>query len=131
MDRAVQLIRPGRNGTAVLRHLLTERLDEGNPASDLEQRVIRVLKGRVPPFEVDHHITLDGEDVEIDIAWPALRVAGEVEGRWIRARSKSKFDRDKRKANQLAAHGWRIVYFTSAMSDATILMEARRALRTS
>jgi len=90
--------------------------------------VIRVLKGHVPPFVVHYHITLEGTDIEMDIAWPEHKVDGEVEGRWVRATSKTKFDRDKRRANLLAAYGWRLVYFTSEMSDKTILAEARRAV---
>lgn len=103
-------------GAPVLRDLLQSRI--GEPAADsiLETRVIRALSC-LGPFETHFHLVLAGELLILDMAWPAFRVAAECDGWSVRSRSRAKFDRDRRRDNLLAAHGWSVAHLTSAMSD--------------
>jgi hypothetical protein len=121
--RLAGLSRPGRQGVERLRGLLLPRLDEANVDSVLEQRVIRVLDGQVPPFEVHLVIVVGGRVFEMDIAWPEHLIDGEVDGFSVRKTSRSKFEGDRVGGNLLLRHGWRRVHFTSAMSDRTILTQ--------
>ncbi len=59
----------------------------------------------------------------MDIAWVAEKVDGEVDGMQVRLMSRTKFERERRRANILAAHGWRIVHFTDKMDEATIFAQ--------
>ena len=111
---------------APLQELLALRLQEGNLRSRFEQRVCRVLRPIVAPFEVNHTIVLDGVPIELDIAWLEARVDGEVDGYAVRTASRTKFRRQTRRENLLMAHGWRIVHFTYEMDDETIVNEALR-----
>jgi hypothetical protein len=110
-------------GAPRLRRVLAERFDEGHPDSKLEQRVYRLLKGRVPPFSVHHRIDLGGRVVELDMAWPAYRVAGEIDGRRIRLTSRTKFEADRLRSNLLERYGWREIHLTAAMDDVTMLAQ--------
>ncbi len=121
--------RRGAAGVTVLRRLLAERLGEGNPDSRLEQRVIRVIKRSVPGYVVHHRVVLDGEVIDMDIAWVTEKIDGEVDGLNTRAVSRTKFERTCRRENILAAHGWRIVHFTAKMDDATIVAQVAPLLR--
>jgi hypothetical protein len=119
--RLDELRRCGRPGVRRLDRLLVSRIGEPNPDSALEQRVFRVLKRRVPPFVTHYPLTLGGKTWIVDLALLDFKIAGEVEGRDVRALSRGAFDRGKLKANILVAHGWRLVYFTSTMDDETIV----------
>ena len=103
-------------------------MEEGFPASYLEQRVVRMLRPRVPPFEVHYTVVLDGDPIEMDLAWVAAKIDGEVDGMAVRAASRTKFERQCRRANILAAHGWRIVHFTAGMDDQTMVDQIMRLL---
>ncbi len=113
----------GIAGVAELRRVLDLRLGEGNPDSPLEQRVIRVVKRVAEGYTLHHREVLDGEVIEMDIAWVPLKIDGEVDGMMTRAMSRTKFERERRRANILAAHGWRIVHFTAKMDDKDIIAQ--------
>jgi hypothetical protein len=55
-------------------------------------------------------ILLFGEHFRIDIAFPQLNLAIEIDG-WAFHRSKERRDRDIRKANGLTRTGWRVLTF--------------------
>jgi hypothetical protein len=101
----------------------------GTPPADsaLEQRVIRLL-APYGPFETQYQIVVDGIIVILDIAWPIWRVGVEADGWSVRSRSRGKFDRDRRKANLLAANSWSIAHVTSTMSDSEIISAVSRLL---
>lgn len=113
----------GLAGRAELRRTLALRVGEGRPDSPLEQRIIRVVKPAFPGFKVHHQVVLDGEVIEMDLAWIPEKIDGEVDGMFIRAHSRSKFERTALRANILARHGWRIVHLTHPMDDRTILAQ--------
>jgi hypothetical protein len=113
----------GPRGGRRLGKLLTERMDEANPDSPLEQRVIRVIKPWLPPFKVHHRIELAGRIVELDVAWPQHQIGAEIDGRTVRVASRTKFDSDRVRSNLLETCGWRVVHLTSTMDDLTLLAQ--------
>jgi hypothetical protein len=124
---ASRLARQGRAGGRAMRAVLADRLEEPSAESALELRMIRVL-APYAPFETQYQLVLDGELFILDIAWPWWRVAAEVDGWWVRARSRSKLDHDSHKTNLLVAHGWKVVHLTSAMDHHTVLRDVGRLL---
>jgi hypothetical protein len=114
-------VRHGVAGIAPLRRLVAERMGEGNPDSELEQRVIRVLKRIPAEYVVHHQEVLDGQVIVMDIAWVGDKIDGEVDGMWARSSSRTKFESERARANILARHGWRIVHFTAKMDDDTLI----------
>jgi hypothetical protein len=121
--RITTLDRTGRPSLQRLQGLVQPRLAEGDPDSVLEQRVIRVLKGKVPDFKIHYVVVLEGRTIEMDIAWPEYLIDGEADGRAVRKGSRSKFDGDRLRSNLLDRLGWRQVHFTSTMDDRTILAQ--------
>ena len=113
----------GVAGASELRRLLDLRLGEGYPDSKLEQRVIRVVKRVAAGYTVHYRVVFDGEVIEMDIAWVAEKIDGEVDGMRTRVMSRAKFEHERRRANILAAHGWRIVHFTDKMDDQTLIAQ--------
>jgi very-short-patch-repair endonuclease/predicted transcriptional regulator of viral defense system len=112
---------PGRRLT-VLQQLLAERLPGYDPGdSDLETRVLRLLirNGFQPPAQ-QHRVRFRGRTFRIDLAYPAQRLAIELDG-WEFHRTRSAFDDDRARANLLVAHGWTIVRFTSRSSETEIV----------
>jgi hypothetical protein len=122
-ERLLEAAGGRRPGVRRLRRLLAVRLGEGHPDSPLEQRVFRVMKPQVPTFEVHHRIDLGGRVVELDMAWPEYRIAGEIEGRRLRMESRTKFDSERLRSNLLERYGWREVHLTAAMDDKTLLAQ--------
>jgi hypothetical protein len=122
-DRLLQLGVSGRCGAARLRRLLADRMAEGNPDSQLAHHVVRVLKPMTPPFEVNYVVEIGGEMFEMDLAWPQFCIDGEVDGMEVRALSRTKFERDRHRANVLAAHSWRLIHFTSSMDDEDLVAQ--------
>jgi very-short-patch-repair endonuclease len=110
-------------GVSQLRPLLALRVGEGRPDSQLEQRVIRVVKRLAPGYALHHQVVLDGDVIDMDIAWPGLMIDGEVDGLAPRAGSRTKLERTARRENILAKHGWRIVHFTAHMDDQTLIAQ--------
>lgn len=102
--------RPGRPGIEPLRAVVA--LDE-LPASDFERLATRWLDlHRVTGWTLHHRIVLDGfGPIELDLAWPALRVAVELEGADHRDR-RAVHDRDTARQNALAAAGWTVLRVT-------------------
>jgi hypothetical protein len=106
-----------------LRRLLGLRLDESNPDSVLEQRVLRAIKPWVPPFVVHHRVEAAGRILELDVAWPEYLLGAEIDGRQVRIASRSKFDSDRLRSNLLELAGWRIVHLTAGMDHLTLLAQ--------
>lgn len=112
---------PGRRMN-VVHEMLTDRVpgyDSGD--SDLETRVLRLLvvNGFRPPVQ-QHRVRVGGRTIRIDLAYPALRLAIELDG-WEFHRTRTAFDEDRARANLLATQGWTLVRFTSRSTGAEIL----------
>jgi putative AbiEi antitoxin of type IV toxin-antitoxin system len=113
----------GVAGVTSLRRLVAERTGEGHPDSRLEQRVIRTIKGHVPGYTLHHRIVIDGQVIDMDIAWVDQKIDGEVDGMRTRALSRTKFEHERRRINALQRHGWRVVHFTDKMDRETLLAQ--------
>src|SRR2546430_704737 len=53
----------------------------------------------------------------VDLAYPELKLAIEIDG-WEHHRTRSAFDDDRVRANDLVVAGWNVLRFTSTMTDA-------------
>jgi very-short-patch-repair endonuclease len=94
--------------------VLRRRLPGYEPGeSDLEMRVLRAIVGGglAEPVQ-QHRVTLLGRRCRIDLAYPELKVAIEVDG-WDHHRTRTAFDADRARENDLVAAGWRVLRFTS------------------
>lgn len=118
----------GPPGTTRLRRLLTERMGEGYNDTKLEQRILRVLKGKVPDPVPHFQLVLDGKVIDMDLAWPEYRIDGEIDS-YDAHIQRSDFERDRVRANRLGAAGWRLVHWTSTMDDDTIIAQVRPYFR--
>jgi REase_MTES_1575 len=76
--------------------------------SELEVRFLELCRrAGLPAPDVNTVI----EGMEVDFAWPAVRVAVEVDG-WETHGTRTAFGRDRRRAAALALAGWILLRFT-------------------
>jgi very-short-patch-repair endonuclease len=72
----------------------------------------------------------DGKQAFIDLAYPHLRIAIELDG-WATHGVRSAFESDRIRANDLVLMGWTVLRFTWSMSDRylceTVLAAIERA----
>lgn len=112
---------PGRR-PAVLHEILAERMPGFDPGdSDLETSVLRLLvsNGFPPPVQ-QYRVRIGTRTFKIDLAYPAIRLAIELDG-WEFHRTRTAFDDDRTRANFLVANGWTLVRFTSRSTTDEIL----------
>ena len=104
--RAQELATPRRRGCAVVLRALGEASDLGKVRSPLEARALRlIVRAGAPPPRVNHRVRCNGQIREIDLAWPDLRIAVEVDG-FGPHRGRRAFDEDRSRQNDLVAAGW-------------------------
>lgn len=120
-----------RRGCIDAREYLTEA--DARAASPLETRVrLRCVDGRVPPDDLQHVIRDDDGFViaAADLAWLRPKIIGEADGRQPHGQPEALY-RDRRRQNQLAKAGWRVLRFTwSDTYDPAYIPEVvRSALR--
>lgn len=115
VERAMErLARRGRTGVGLLRQVLDERaLGTDRPDSLMEPRMARLLRAHgLPPAAFQHVVRDDGRFVaKVDFAYPAIRLAIEVDGRLAHA-SPRQFQRDLERQNELVTLGWTVIRFT-------------------
>lgn len=119
---------PGRR-PAVVHDLLAARLPGYDPGdSDLETRVLCTLvSNRLPAPVQQHRVRLGGRQFRVDLAYPHVKVAVELDG-WAFHNSRTAFDDDRARANMLVSGGWTVLRFTSRSSDVEIVSCTRAAL---
>lgn len=103
---------PGRWGNRQIRRLTAHLGDQAHAES--ERRMHRLLRaagitGWIPNMPIE----LGGQRFELDIAFPELRVAIEIDG-YAYHSGDARFQRDRTKQNALIAAGWRVLRFTWA-----------------
>ncbi len=112
------LARAGRrHGTRIVRELMLHRqLGRIVPDSRAEGVLGETLAAGGLPLPVHHHIVVlpDGTRFELDWAYPADRLALELDGHGVHPASFEAFDRDRWRRNELEIHGWTVLNFTSA-----------------
>jgi hypothetical protein len=116
---------PGRHPSK-LWTLLGEREPETAIAeSRPEARVARLLVVAGLPAPVQQHwVRVAGDRYRLDLAYPEQKVAIEYDG-WDTHRSRTAFDRDRRRDRILQLAGWTVLRFTSQTSDAEIVTTVR------
>ncbi len=109
--RVVQSRHLGRRGSAAAHRLLVQAGDRA--ASKPERLVIALLRqARITGWTVNLEVTLsDGLRVIIDVAFPAVRFAIEVDG-WAFHVDPERFVRDRIRKRALVADGWTVVEVT-------------------
>jgi very-short-patch-repair endonuclease len=105
---------PTRPGTRLVRRALHLSLPEERRAnSPLARRFFRICRrAGLPLPEIDFWIDLPhGHGVEVDFAWPGLRIAVETDGRESHATHRA-FENDRARDRRLTLAGWRVLRFT-------------------
>ncbi len=103
----------GLTGRKLLLELLAARLDGLGHRSRLEQRVAKWLReAGLGGWRSNYLVDVgNGERVEVDFAWPELKVALEVSPFFTHG-SRAKQERDAQRRRLLVAAGWRIIEAT-------------------
>jgi very-short-patch-repair endonuclease len=66
----------------------------------------------LPEPTQQHRVRVGNRRYYIDLAYPDLKLAIEIDG-WDGHRTRSAFDDDRARANDLVVAGWRLLRFTS------------------
>ncbi len=119
---------PGRHPNKIHR-VLRRRLRGYEPGdSDLEMRFVRALvAARLPEPVQQHSATLGSRRCRIDLAYPECKVAIEIDG-WAHHRTRTAFDEDRARANDLVVAGWHVLRFTSTMTNEQAVQTTSAAL---
>jgi very-short-patch-repair endonuclease len=68
-------------------------------------------------------VKIDGHRFKLDLAYPEIRLAIEVDGFAVHS-TRSAFDHDRTRENLLVTGGWTVLRFTSGMTDPQIVRTA-------
>lgn len=130
LDRvAAALAGPGRRRCTVMSAALDARRD-GIQAGESapEARLARLLvSGGLPKPIQQYSVRVGTRTLRIDLAYPSMMVAIEYDG-WDFHSSRTAFDADRARANELELLGWTVLRFTSRSSDRSIVDTVRAAL---
>lgn len=123
--------RQGRNGGAALRDWLDRYFAiEGVPESGAEHVVLdSILDASLPTPVVQHWVEVAGHRYRLDLAYPALRIAIEVDG--IQHEDRDIQLSDAERTARLRAAGWRVLRVRArhlATDLPALLAELRRLL---
>ena len=102
----------GRRGTARLRRYLESEAPNRPLEGELELRALRLFRAAgLPTPEVQHWVELDGVWMRLDMAYPALKIAIEVDG-LVGRLTKADLQRNDQKKTLLGVAGWTTLHFT-------------------
>ena len=110
---------PGRSMSKV-HAVLGARIPGYDPGdSDLETRALRALTAAgLPPPKQQHRMVLRGKKVRIDLAYPELKIAIELDSwKYHGGDNYTAFTDDRARKNDLIALGWAAPSFTESMTD--------------
>jgi very-short-patch-repair endonuclease len=119
----------GRRRVAHFRPVLEAREPGHSPGdSDLEVQVRRWLKkARLPTPVAQFPVLLSDRRCRIDLAYPELRIAIELDG-WATHGSRRAFDQDRARGNGLELAGWTLLRFTSSSTRRDVVRTVQAAL---
>lgn len=123
----------GRSGSAALRGMLVERMGlTGHAQNGAETRLARLLKGAGIEGYQEQFEIFDGDELVArpDFAWPALRLAVELDS-WRWHSSTSARRRDARRQNRMERIGWMVLrlFWEDVLHDSDyVLGETKLAL---
>lgn len=104
-----------RRGNALRRRLLHESREQ--PWSALERSAHQILRHhRISGWKGNHRVNIRGRVFYIDIAFPGLKLAVELDG-WSYHRTRQDLEYDANRHNWLQYDGWRVLRFTAATLD--------------
>jgi very-short-patch-repair endonuclease len=126
--RRLAAIAPGRSPKK-LGTVLQDRIPGYHPSgSELENRVVRTLvDGGLRAPVRQFRIVIEGRVYFLDLAYPKERVAIEVDGFEFH-RTRTVFDSDRVRQNDLVRSGWIVLRFTSQSTSDEILTTVRDLL---
>ncbi|HEY8300692.1 MAG TPA: type IV toxin-antitoxin system AbiEi family antitoxin domain-containing protein [Jatrophihabitans sp.] len=105
----------GRWGNRQIRRVLAIVGDRA--AAESERRLHRILReAGITGWVANMPFSAGGRSYEIDVAFPALRIAIEIDGYEYHSRE-GRFQTDRTRQNVLIAAGWRVLRFTWADLD--------------
>ena len=109
LNRLDDLAAPGRNGIAMIKKLVAERVTEqGLTESPFERLLFRTLRKGMLPLPVCQMVI---GDARVDFVYPDHRLVIEADGyRWHDGRLA--WERDRVRMSELAARGWRVLLVT-------------------
>jgi very-short-patch-repair endonuclease len=112
LDTLVAHARRGRRGVGVLRSILDEHFGEAAATDSGFERLVAVLlrQAGLPAPVLQHRVRVDGRDYRIDLAYPANRLALELDG-GIHMR-RDLWENDHLRQNALILAGWTVLRFT-------------------
>ncbi len=104
---------PSRPGNGDRRRMLLDSRDQ--PWSAAERLAHRLLRdAHITGWISNFRVVVQGAGYFIDIAFPAVRLAVEIDGR-LHEDDPSVFENDRYRQNRLVAQGWTVLRFTWAM----------------
>lgn len=111
LHRALDLT-PDRPHNNLRRLILADSRDE--PWSPAEREFHRVLReARITGWKTNHRLTIDGHSYHLDVAFPRLRLAFEVDGFEFHS-ARTAFENDRARDARLASKGWQVVRISAA-----------------
>ncbi len=134
LEALVAHSRRGRRGVGALRAVLDASYGSTVPDSRFNRLVERLLLAAgLPQPSVEHVVrSVDGAFVaRVDLAYPALRIAVELDGRRDHLTSAA-FEHDRRRQNGLELLGWLVLRYTwrqYADSPTRLVSDVARAIR--
>ncbi len=108
--RLEELGRAGRSGSGRLDQLLREfGGSDLPPRSLLEHRYLEASRrARLPEPKKQHSVVIDDREYRIDFAYPAIRLAIELDG-WRFHGGRDAWEADIRRSNALVGDGWTVI----------------------
>ena len=122
-----------RRGATALWQLLDRRASwTSSPESVLETAFLQLVRDAgLPVPDAQHLVTIDGFSARVDFAYPAERIAIEVDGASTHT-SRPDRQRDLRRQNRLILLGWQVLRFTwddvTTAGDTVVIPHVREAL---
>jgi len=104
---------PRRPGVPKLRAIRAERNAHRHVSRrELEHRFLALVAEQgLPRPEVNVHLELDGELIEVDCLWRKQRLIVELDG-WAAHGTRRAYERDRERDRRLVRAGWRVVRVT-------------------
>lgn len=130
VDRCASRLSPARGRRLALVHsLLSVRGHAFEPGdSAFETRVVRAIqRAGLPSPAVQHRIQVGTRSYRVDLAYPDLGLAIELDGYEFH-HTRSAFDDDRRRGNDLVGSGLVLLRFTWSMTDDDIVAAIARAI---
>ncbi len=123
---AALALTPRRRGNRLRREVLRDSRDA--PWSALERRAHRILReAKIGGWTTNYEVTIGGLTYYLDLAWPARKLAVEIDGFEFHG-DRDAFHRDRLRDAALTTAGWHVLHF-SAESLLSLPDAVRTALR--